>query len=94
MADTKFTPGPWKWDEAAGCFILNSNGEIVAEIDCCKGNRGDGPLIAAAPDMYEALEEIIAMNRQHAEDEYGDAERAEAWAYVTLARAALAKARP
>lgn len=47
---------------------------------------------AAAPDLFEALKKIIEMNRQHAQDEFGDAEKAEDWACVVVARAALLKA--
>ena len=36
-----------------------------------------------------ALRRIIAMNRMHAKDQYGDPEIAESWACVTVARAAL-----
>lgn len=37
----------------------------------------------------QALEEIIEMNRQQATDQYGDAEKAEGWACVKIARKAL-----
>lgn len=37
-----------------------------------------------------ALESIIKWNRDHARDQYGDAEKAESWACIKEARAALA----
>src|SRR5438093_1399486 len=40
--------------------------------------------------MRKALEKIIEMNRQQAEDQYGDREKAENWACVRIARQALA----
>src|SRR5690349_15791992 len=40
--------------------------------------------------MKQALEKIIEMNRQNAEDQYGDAEKAESWSCVTVAREGLA----
>lgn len=43
--------------------------------------------------MSDALEKIIEMNRQYALDKYGDAERAESMACVTLAREALKQAK-
>lgn len=49
-------------------------------------------LIAAAPDLLEALEKIIEMNRQWALDQYGDATKAENMECVRVARAAIAKA--
>lgn len=41
--------------------------------------------------MRDALVKIIEMNRQHAEDQYGDPEKAESWSCVTVARVALNK---
>jgi hypothetical protein len=55
-------------------------------IDCAAGN--------AAPDegaCAAALRKIIEMNRQHAEDQYGDANKAESWACIVVARKALAE---
>lgn len=43
--------------------------------------------------LSDALEKIIEMNRQYALDKYGDAERAETMACVTLAREALQQAK-
>lgn len=39
--------------------------------------------------LRSALEKIIDMNRQHALDQSGDAEKAEAWSCVAVARKAL-----
>jgi hypothetical protein len=44
--------------------------------------------------MRKALEKIIEMNRQHAEDQYGDANKAESWSCVIVAREAIATQRP
>lgn len=41
--------------------------------------------------MHDALVKIIEMNRQHAEDQYGDPDKAESWSCVTVSRAALNK---
>jgi hypothetical protein len=70
MSDTKFTPGPWMI--ATSCSyrrIVSRSGEGVCEpiTQCSDGhpdlhfrNGGftgpDAHLIAAAPDLYEALE--------------------------------------
>lgn len=42
----------------------------------------------------DALVKIIEMNRQHAEDQYGDADKAESWSCVTVAREGLKGAKP
>lgn len=47
------------------------------------------PVIEA---MRDALQKIVDMNRQTAQDQYGDAEKAEGWACVTVSRAAIAEA--
>lgn len=39
--------------------------------------------------MADALNKIIEMNRQHAQDQYGDPEKAESWSCVKVAREAL-----
>jgi len=50
--------------------------------------------LTAERDWYRsalaALEKIVSMNRQTASDQYGDADKAESWACVSVARAALA----
>jgi hypothetical protein len=41
--------------------------------------------------LIEAASKVIEMNRQHAEDQYGDANKAESWACVRILREAIAK---
>jgi Zn-finger nucleic acid-binding protein len=50
------------------------------------------PMAAKVTVLAGALAKIIEMNRQHARDEFGDAEKAEGWACVKVARAALKQA--
>jgi hypothetical protein len=44
---------------------------------------------SAFDQMRGALETIIQYNRDHARDQYGDAEKAERWACVVKAREAI-----
>lgn len=108
MAETKFTPGPWK----ATSFTLHTGEEVMRIVPTdAYGiiNRGPGPicevfsqkvgipdescianskLIAAAPDLYEALEEIVqnaVVYYEGSMDIYSEA--------IENARNALAKAR-
>lgn len=101
MTEPKFTPGPWKFDgEEAGYYdlptlnIRDKDGYIVAGavgyID--NSNLSNAHLIAAAPDLYEALSDFAEYENlmEDGDDiaamlKYGDASR--------KARAALAKAR-
>lgn len=42
--------------------------------------------------LVSALQKIIEMNRQQAQDQYGDANKAESWSCIVVAHAALAAA--
>lgn len=64
-----YTKGPWRWipdDETNDGMLCGPNGEwIVAGIwhndgsaGCSARNDSDTPLIAAAPDLYEALKRV------------------------------------
>ena len=65
----KFTPGPW-FVVPQGCFVadrkveFDGDGARVGEtpnmcIECA--SEADAHLIAAAPEMYEVIEEIAGM---------------------------------
>jgi hypothetical protein len=57
MSETKFTPGPWRYDYEDGYCgeIIASTGKTVATFTD-EPSAQDAHLIAAAPDMYEELE--------------------------------------
>ena len=72
MSETKFTPGPWvvkndDWgihvqckDSVSGLsFAVTPICEVEQEEDT--GGIDDAHLIAAAPDMYEALEALLSL---------------------------------
>lgn len=63
-------------------FIAAAQSDVQDRID---------RLEAENEEMRDALVKIIEMNRQHAEDQYGDPEKAESWSCVTVAREALNK---
>ena len=59
---TKFTPGPWSVC-ADRAYVDGPDGKVVAH--CCYERHpseeyANADLIAAAPDLYEALEAFIA----------------------------------
>ena len=69
MSETKFTQGPW-FVVPQGCFVadrkveFDGDGARVGEtpnmcIECA--SEADAHLIAAAPEMYEVIEEIAGM---------------------------------
>jgi len=54
----KFTPGPWKVTYDAGFYVVfsESTGDVIAVMCGNYGEReGNAYMVAAAPDMYEAL---------------------------------------
>lgn len=98
MANAKHTSGPWVFDEVrtdcGRAFRIGSGEMLTAGKGCCiiyddyPGNpdnerKANARLIAAAPDLLEALEEI---SRKYSNGASADA-------IARIARAALAKAR-
>ena len=87
----KWTPGPWRYDRTNGSpttgehMIAGAKPGYLAEVrDCGSGDvRANAHLIAAAPDMAEALDGLLGLL------DAGSLYEPQAYA----ARAALAKAR-
>ena len=86
-----FTPGPWVFEPDTG-FVdqLNDTGEVCEVWIGHRQPTGNGYLIAAAPEMYEALAEAV--------EKYGQPGGpwnvpAEPGSWIAKARAALKKAR-
>lgn len=94
MTETKFTKGPWFIDSKliVGPRIDSDgqdNGFIseVCDASLSIGNKkANANLIAAAPDLYEALQRLVNVTSEIAPDVQGAN-------VFTDARAALAKAR-
>lgn len=56
------TPGPWSFEEPnwdSLPFLMAGNGDAVATFFSEPENSDDIPLLAAAPELYEALENLI-----------------------------------
>ena len=80
MSEPKWTPGPWFYDDfTEGIYAGRDNRIGGAE-------PASGPLMAAAPDLYEALEALV-LAEEAAGSDGREAERRRA------AIAALRKAR-
>lgn len=56
MMDKKWTPGPWAVKGDRG--IRGANGECVASTYCAAPAE-DAQLIAAAPELYDALQAML-----------------------------------
>ena len=109
MSEEMFTPGPWDQEPTGDgkriCIGLGlfdgPNGYDVAEVysddvteETYKEAKANAHLIAAAPDLYEALEVALeqaigCFQNHYGEDPIGIPEPE----YIQKARAALAKAR-
>ncbi len=95
MSETKFTPGPWAKDKYGQ--LKNPDGNPVDVWGCglsiasrSTETEANAALIAAAPDLYAALEELdeVFCTQADTRDERTRARKA-----LIAARAALAKAR-
>ena len=56
------TPGPWSFEEPNWDtlpFLMAGNGDAVATFFSEPENSDDIPLLAAAPELYEALEKLF-----------------------------------
>ena len=74
--DTKFTKGEWHVDNAGDVVIKGSGGYVgypshdgaIASLDDGEyienDNKYDAHLIAAAPDMYAMVNEVLSMQKQ------------------------------
>lgn len=90
MSETKFTPGPWEVidrlsgsENHYGWRLVSRSGYLIGEIyplgsDPTDEAQANAQLAKAAPDMYEALKDLL--------DQVDD------YVYVSKALAAIAKA--
>ena len=99
MAETKFTPGPWSIfgplsDKHEPAYRVSAERTLSLTVSPCPDgfvhgeNKANAHLIAAAPELYEALEEIVenaVVYYEGSMDIYSEA--------IENARNALAKAR-
>jgi hypothetical protein len=94
MNERAFTPGPWFVSEPndpdhTGLLIKPIPGDVVAEIDVLPNAIANARLIAAAPELYEALAALVKTA-----DMYWTPCKSTQWPALDEARAALAKAAP
>lgn len=98
---TEFTPGPWTADEdhkGTGEIRVHSAG--VPRLVACVGNNepdyarhvADARLIAAAPDLYEAMDMALMLLQVMSIPDIGGSLCGSARAVAEKARAALVKA--
>lgn len=91
MTERKWTPGPWVYDEESQGewgtnYSIQQYDNRLIDVAEMVGTKEDAHLIAAAPELYEALEAFTDDSDCHDEAEWFEAR-------LRDARAALAKAR-
>lgn len=75
---SKHTPGPWRYEPVTR--MVNGDGEYICEMSGARSiHQAGARLIAAAPEMYEALKQArTAMRVEHSlHPDYGWGEFAE-----------------
>jgi len=94
MTERKWTPGPWTVEYKHGTTRLVADGEVTmcdeTYYPWTPVNDADWHLIAAAPDLYEALEAGVELIKG---DSVGKEWKQCCAAFIKDARDALAKAR-
>lgn len=65
MSERKHTPGPWRLsghseDSPEKLSVEDGYGYFIAEVDFGLAQKANARLIAAAPELLEALESILA----------------------------------
>lgn len=98
MTEPKFTPAPWRFSGSLKSSYVGKDGYgMIAEVPYCfhpneslrEAQKANANLIAAAPDLYDALSWIEGYTKDYPIEQYGD----EFKSWVEKSRAALAKAR-
>ena len=86
MSEAKHTPGPWQWTQHFDPTISiykDGFGQIARLYDSSEGaGKANARLIAAAPDLLDALIEIVSADDAHELTQK----------HIESARAAIAKA--
>ena len=89
MSECKWTPGPW---QRSGWSVLCQSHTVVCNIlpwdssGCREEDSANAHLIAAAPELYDSLERVLALWVSGADPEELDI-------VVATAKVALAKAK-
>ena len=97
MEKVKHTPGPWAWSDGSspprhqygdGSWLQSQSGMVLDYAGCgsheCKVTHADARLIAAAPELLEAMQEIVCAADCNGWEELDP--------LLSKARAAIAKA--
>jgi hypothetical protein len=89
MGEQQHTPGPWKAD---GCDVTGPATTIAIALNKYDVGRANARLIAAAPDMLEALRPFAEWARQYELSTAGDIRDEVMLQSLRRARDAVAKA--
>lgn len=98
MTERKWTPGPWAFSfesiDPSWAIVTTSGGAIVANVNADHRQEANAHLIAAAPDLYKALEGCLDSLMTHIHNEYDGVYSEEDFAEIEAPYiAAISKAR-
>jgi hypothetical protein len=94
MIQSTHTPGPWTVSQPSGNYIDTSTGSVAALT--YGASKADAHLIAAAPDLLAALENLLALTELHIAERSKTPEEEDDFLscpHITQARATIAKAK-
>lgn len=95
---SKYTPGPWVLENRGCKYIVSKPGDGYITRDVCRldgstmsafAQEANARLIAAAPELLEALRGLLALDKEHHQRGHDDEDICQE---VQAARAAIAKA--
>lgn len=64
--ETKHTPGPWTAERIMGNYVIRSENGVFKNIALVPAGPTDARLIAAAPELLEALKKVAQSLEWHA----------------------------
>lgn len=92
---SKYTPGEWRFNEASGVeesYVSSIHGGFTHVIANDVHNEDDARLISAAPNILEALEQVVS-DLFYQISSHHDERTARDYPSLIIARAAIAKAK-
>ena len=79
MRNTEFTPGPWDYTDGVVWGVQPDQYGDPEQFKIAECSSTDARLIAAAPDMYESLKEVLRYTKEGGARTISEAMDSTAW---------------